>query len=115
MAQQRSRRLRKKLHIDEFQELGFSVSWRFAEGTSVEIIDATLDKFVDDVIDPAGLAFEGSGYLQWEGLICLQKTGHCTDAHREQVAAWLKAQQLQDVKVSELFDIWWDLPENLLS
>lgn len=25
MAQQRSRRLRKKLHIDEFQELGFSV------------------------------------------------------------------------------------------
>ena len=25
MAVQRSRRLRKKLHIDEFQELGFSV------------------------------------------------------------------------------------------
>lgn len=29
MAKNRSRRLRKKMHIDEFQELGFSVAWRF--------------------------------------------------------------------------------------
>ncbi|MGP0939308.1 50S ribosome-binding protein YggL, partial [Serratia sp. CY74664] len=36
MAKNRSRRLRKKLHIEEFQELGFSVAWRLAEGTSVE-------------------------------------------------------------------------------
>ncbi|MCV3257227.1 50S ribosome-binding protein YggL, partial [Escherichia albertii] len=27
MAKNRSRRLRKKMHIDEFQELGFSVAW----------------------------------------------------------------------------------------
>ena len=115
MAKNRSRRLRKKLHIDEFQELGFSVSFRFAEGTPVETIDATLDKFVDEVVEPNGLAFEGSGYLQWEGLVCLQKTGHCTDAHRDLVAKWLEAQQLQNVKASDLFDIWWDLPENLYS
>lgn len=115
MAKNRSRRLRKKLHIDEFQELGFSVSWRFPEGTSVETIDATLDKFVDDVIEPNGLAFEGSGYLQWEGLVCLQKTGHCTDSHRELVGKWLEEHKLQEVKVSDLFDIWWELPENLFS
>ncbi|MDQ5892722.1 MAG: uncharacterized protein QG613_1593, partial [Pseudomonadota bacterium] len=54
MAQARSRRLRKKLHIDEFQELGFSVSFRFPEGTSVEDIDKLMDKFVDDVIEPQG-------------------------------------------------------------
>lgn len=36
MAKNRSRRLRKKMHIDEFQELGFSVAWRFPEGTSEE-------------------------------------------------------------------------------
>lgn len=34
MAKNRSRRLRKKMHIDEFQELGFSVAWRFPEGNS---------------------------------------------------------------------------------
>jgi uncharacterized protein YggL (DUF469 family) len=114
MAQARSRRLRKKLHIDEFQELGFSVSFRFPEGTSVEDIDQLMDKFVDDVIEPEGLAFEGSGYLFWEGLVCLQKIGHCTEEHRQLVSRWLEEQKLTDVKVSNLFDIWWDLPEHLL-
>ncbi|CAI0850181.1 Uncharacterized protein conserved in bacteria [Serratia entomophila] len=108
MAKNRSRRLRKKLHIEEFQELGFSVAWRFAEGTAVEDIDSTLDAFIDEVIEPNGLAFDGSGYLQWEGLICLQKIGHCTDAHRELVKNWLEARKLTEVKVSDLFDIWWD-------
>ncbi|MFV2503474.1 50S ribosome-binding protein YggL, partial [Escherichia coli] len=37
MAKNRSRRLRKKMHIDEFQELGFSVAWRFPEGTSEDV------------------------------------------------------------------------------
>ncbi|PVY71860.1 YggL family protein [Pectobacterium versatile] len=114
MAQARSRRLRKKLHIDEFQELGFSVSFRFPEGTSVEDIDKLMDKFVEDVIEPQGLAFEGSGYLLWEGLVCLQKIGHCTEEHRQLVSRWLEEQKLTDVKVSNLFDIWWDLPEHLL-
>ena len=45
MAKNRSRRLRKKMHIDEFQELGFSVAWRFPEGTSEEQIDKTVDDF----------------------------------------------------------------------
>ncbi|MFP1722280.1 YggL family protein [Lonsdalea quercina] len=113
MAINRSRRLRKKLHIEEFKELGFSVSFRFAEGTSVETIDGLLDRFVDDVIEPRGLAFEGSGYLQWQGLVCQQKLGNCTDEHRQLVKEWLESQQLSDVTVSELFDIWWDLPPNL--
>lgn len=108
MAKNRSRRLRKKLHIEEFQELGFSVAWRFAEGVTVEDIDGTLDAFIDEVIEPNGLAFDGSGYLQWEGLICLQKIGHCTDAHREQVKNWLEARKMTEVKVSDLFDFWWD-------
>lgn len=108
MAVQRSRRLRKKMHLGEFQELGFSVSWTFAAGTSEADIDATLDAFVDEVIEPNGLAYDGSGYLQWEGLICLQKTGKCTDEQRKQVREWLEARQLSDVKVTELFDVWWD-------
>ncbi|CUU25161.1 hypothetical protein J9874_00512 [Duffyella gerundensis] len=108
MATQRSRRLRKKLHIDEFQELGFSVAWRFPDGTSEAEIDAAVDALINEVIDPAGLAFDGSGYLQWEGLICLQQTGKCTDEHRELVRKWLEDRQYADVKVTELFDVWWD-------
>ncbi|MTD28240.1 YggL family protein [Erwinia sorbitola] len=108
MATQRSRRLRKKMHIDEFQELGFSVGFTFPEGTSEETIDSTVDALINEVIAPNGLAFDGSGYLQWEGLICLQKIGKCTDEHRQLVGDWLKARKLNDVKVTELFDVWWD-------
>ncbi|WP_127959478.1 YggL family protein [Serratia microhaemolytica] len=108
MAKNRSRRLRKKLHVDEFQELGFAVSWSFAPGTSVEQIDSTVDALIVEVIEPNGLAFEGSGYLQWEGLVCQQKIAHCTDEQRELVRSWLAARNLSDIKVTELFDIWWD-------
>ncbi|QKJ88580.1 DUF469 domain-containing protein [Paramixta manurensis] len=108
MATQRSRRLRKKMHIDEFQELGFSVSWSFPQGTSTDDIDAGVDALINEVIEPNGLAFDGSGYLQWEGLICLQKTGKCTDEQREQVRQWLEARNLENVTVTELFDVWWD-------
>ncbi|MCC3747933.1 YggL family protein [Rouxiella badensis] len=108
MAKNRSRRLRKKLHIEEFQELGFSVKWHFAEGTSVETIDEFLDAFIDGVIAPNKLAFDGSGYLVWEGLVCLQEIGRCTDEHRQLVKKWLEDHKMQDVEVSELFDIWWD-------
>lgn len=107
MAIQRSRRLRKKMHIDEFQELGFSVNWRFPEGTADTEIDAAVDALINEVIEPHGLAFDGSGYLQWEGLICLQRTGQCTDEHRELVRNWLITRQYDDVVVTELFDVWW--------
>lgn len=51
------------MHIDEFRELGFSVAWRFPEGTSEEQIDKTVDDFINEVIEPNKLAFDGSGYL----------------------------------------------------
>ena len=43
MATNRSRRLRKKLCVDEFQELGFELNLNFREGLS----DAELDAFVE--------------------------------------------------------------------
>lgn len=107
MAQARSRRLRKKLHVDEFQEFGFSVDFRFAPDTAVEVIDETLDAFISEVIEPNKLAFEGSGYLNWEGLVCLQEIGKCTEEHRVLVSKWLEARGLSDVSTSELFDVWW--------
>lgn len=108
MAQARSRRLRKKLHLDEFQELGFTVEFNFKQGTDIQEIDSTIDAFIDEVIQPNGLAFDGSGYLNWEGIICLQKIGKCTEEHREIVSKWLEQRGLTDVKTSELFDVWWD-------
>ncbi|MGB9095837.1 YggL family protein [Erwinia sp.] len=108
MATQRSRRLRKKMHIDEFQELGFSIGFSFPEGTDEATIDKTVDALIEEVIDPNGLAFDGSGYLHWEGLVCLQQTGKCTDEHRELVRKWLEDRKLSNIQITELFDVWWD-------
>ncbi|QCT18351.1 DUF469 domain-containing protein [Jejubacter calystegiae] len=108
MAKNRSRRLRKKLHIEEFQELGFSVAWRFPEGTSEQAVDRAVDDFINEVIEPNGLAYDGSGYLAWEGLICTQQIGKCTEGHRTLVRQWLEARKLEEVRLSDLFDVWWD-------
>ena len=108
MAKNRSRRLRKKMHIDEFQELGFSVAWRLPEGTSEEQIDKTVDDFINEVIEPNKLAFDGSGYLSWEGLICMQEIGKCIEEHQAIVRKWLEERKLGEVRTSELFDVWWD-------
>jgi uncharacterized protein len=108
MAIKRNRRLRKKLHLAEFQELGFSVSFDFAKGTDIQVIDQTLDDFIAEVIDKNGLAYDGSGYLHWEGLVCLQQIGKCSEQHRELVTEWLTTKKLENIQVSPLFDVWWE-------
>ena len=100
MAIQRNARQRKKMHLAEFQELGFLVKFNFAEGTGIDQIDATVDRFIDEVIKANCLAYE----------VCLEKIGKCDESHRQLVKTWLENNGLQNVQVSELFDIWWDFP-----
>ncbi len=87
---------------------GFISAWRFPEGTSEEQIDQTVNDLIEEVIEPNKLAFDGSGYLSWEGLICMQEIGKCTEEHQAIVRKWLEARKLEDVRTSELFDVWWD-------
>lgn len=66
------------------------MAWRFPEGTSEEQIDKTVDDFINEVIEPNKLAFDGSGYLAREGLICMQEIGKCTEEHQAIVRKWLE-------------------------
>lgn len=110
MAKKYNQRQRKKLHLAEFQELGFLVNWQFADNTPIDQVDNMVDRFIEEVIRPNGLAYEGSGYLHWEGLVCLEKIGKCDESHRQLVKQWLENNGLQQIEISELFDIWWDYP-----
>lgn len=103
----RNARLRKKLRVDEFQELGFEVCWRFAKGTTDEQIDTIIDGLINDVIEVNTLGFAGGGDLEWEGLVCTQNIGKCTDEHRNAVKAYLESHNLENIEVTELFDLWW--------
>ncbi|ENY72565.1 YggL family protein [Aeromonas diversa] len=106
----RSRRLRKKLRVDEFQELGFDLNWAFPAGTTEAQIDALVDAFIDEVIEPRKLAFAGSGHLSWEGMICTQAIGKCSEEDRQIVEGWLKGKGMEQVAASSLFDLWYGEP-----
>lgn len=106
-AKNRSRRLRKKLRVDEFKECGFDVAWQLANDTTSEQVDTFLDRFFAEVIQPNNLGFGGEGDTIWHGLICTEKLGSCTEQHREIVEKWLKDNGATAVAVSALYDVWW--------
>ena len=108
MATNRSRRLRKKLCVDEFQELGFELNLTFAEGLSDEAVDAFLDQFLTQAMDANGLGYVGGDEY---GVVCLSKRGSVNEEQRAAVEAWLKARsELTASEVSPLLDVWY--PEN---
>jgi uncharacterized protein YggL (DUF469 family) len=105
MATNRSRRLRKKLCVDEFQELGFELNLEFKEDLDDAAIDAFLDAFLTEAMDANGLDYVGGDDF---GLVCLAKRGSVSEEQRATVEAWLKArEELTKVEVSPLQDAWY--------
>ncbi|MDR0281451.1 MAG: YggL family protein [Paucimonas sp.] len=111
MATNRSRRLRKKLCVDEFQELGFELNLAFKEDLSDEAIDAFLDAFLAEAMDANGLDYVGGEDF---GLVCSAKRGSVTEEQRASVEAWLKGRnELTNIEISPLLDAWYpDTPIN---
>lgn len=108
MATNRSRRLRKKLCVGEFQELGFELNLVFQEGLDDEAVDNFLQQFLNEAIRANGLDFVGAEDF---GLVCLGKRGSVSEEQRAQVEAWLRnRKELREASVSPLLDVWY--PEN---
>jgi len=108
MATNRSRRLRKKLCVDEFQELGFEINLTYREGVDAKAVDEFLEAFLDNAMEANRL-----GYIGGEdyGFVCLARRGSVTEEQRNQVEAWLKERsELSEYTVSPLMDVWY--PEN---
>lgn len=104
MATNRSRRLRKKLCVDEFQELGFELNLDFKEGLDDEAVDAFLEAFLTEAMDGNGLDYVGGDDF---GLVCKATRGSVNEEQRAAVEAWLKARpELTRVEVSALLDAW---------
>ena len=82
MATNRSRRLRKKLCVDEFQELGFELTLNF----KADLSDQTLDAFVDQFLDQA-IAGNGLDYVGGEDYGLAVSYTHL-DVYKRQVASW---------------------------
>lgn len=106
MAKRRSKRLRKKLHIDEFQEMGFPYATTLKSELSEEASCELLDAFLTEVIESRDLALGGgltSGYIARAG------RGSVSNDDRIAVEAWLCSRsEFESVEVGQLQDAWYD-------
>ncbi len=102
MSKQRSRRLRKKLHLGEFQEFGFAFKNQIKPGAREEIF---IDALLDEVIEPRGLEFGGWVTV---GFITKAARGSVSEEDRAAVMAWLRARpEVESALASELVDAWY--------
>jgi uncharacterized protein YggL (DUF469 family) len=101
MAKNRSRRLRKKLHIGEFQELGFLFEAELTKGSDDE---ALVDAFLTEALAPRNLSFGG-----WATGGAVTKIGGQSVAEEERsaVLAWLAARpEVSTLSATSLIDMW---------
>lgn len=107
-SRQRSRRLRKKLRIGEFQELGFSLTFALDESVPDSSREAFWDQFLSEAIEGQGLQIGG----HWRrAFVCVDGQGSATEADRQRLRAWLsqRAEVLPgSVEVGSLVDAWYD-------
>jgi len=103
------KRLRKKLHVGEFQEFGFNLTIKFTEENTNEALDTFVEAFLDEVIDPNGLDFGGGGdCFDFAGFVVLATRGNVTEEHRALTSAWLeKNEAVTSFEVGELVDAWY--------
>jgi uncharacterized protein len=102
---QQSRRLRKKLHLGEFQQLGFEVSITLKPNMGIDGLDRFLDEFILDAIEKNKLAFGGGTD---GGFITTEKRGSASEAHRTLVENWLnRRQEVVSVALGPLADAWY--------
>ena len=99
------KRLRKKLHRGEFQELGFEVRVRFDAGLSEEAWFAFWDRMVD-FVEARGLAFGGGGSLSdWSVFVDRPGRGSVAEEDRAALGEWLQAQpEVEEVALGDLID-----------
>lgn len=107
-AKNRSRRLRKKLYVDEFQRLGFETLVRLTEGADT---DAVVDFWLRDAIEKNGLMYGGSSsYMpgSMSGFVSKWGRGSLTEKHRALIKDWLEAQaEVKSFEIGPLVDAYY--------
>ncbi len=99
----RSRRLRKKLRLDEFKTFGFEIALTLQAGLSDQAIDQFWDDFIGDAIEANDLSFGGL----YTGYICpnARLSASATAAMCERVRLWCTARpDVQAVSMGPVID-----------
>ncbi len=106
MAKNRSRRLRKKLMVDEFATFGFEVKCDFDHQVCEEH-EQFFDDFID-FIESEGLLFFGGISVNYvEGFVFSQARYESpTEEHKAELKAWLEQKtQCSNIQISDFIDV----------
>jgi len=107
------KRLRKKLRLGEFKELGFLLGYRYAEDKSEPDRYELLERFLEKAIEDNGLLCIGfpkeSQQNQFEAFVMVDESrGSVGDEQRQTVAQWMKSEaEISAWYVSPLMDAWY--------
>lgn len=101
----RSRRLRKKLRIGEFQMLGFEYELIWRSAPTIDMQDRFVDQLLEEIIEPRGLSLGG-------GLNCgfiAARRGSVTQDDRAAFDRWVRCwSDLLEIQIGPLRDAWYD-------
>lgn len=103
----RSKRLRKKLFLDEFATYGFELECEFKEELPEDQLSTFVDSFFIDAISAKGLAFGGGlSSKRLSGFIVSSKRyGSTTETDKNLLKTWLSAQpEVAKVEIGEIID-----------
>lgn len=101
------KRLRKKLHLGEFQELGFQVRFRLPDDWHEADLERFLDAFIMDAIEREGLVCGGGCGRVWDIVVSRPHRGSATETDRASVHQWLvRHQTASDITIGPLVDMW---------
>ena len=103
------KRLRKKLHRGEFQELGFDVRFQVTDDISEEAFDSVVDAFISQATEANGLVCGGGGKKpEWDVFVTMDRRGSATETHRQAVQRWLATRpEVTTSQVRPLVDAWY--------
>lgn len=101
------KRLRKKLRLREFQQLGFEVSFRLPDDLHDSGLDAFWDSFIGQAIEAPGLMCGGGCGRVWDVFVVRSGRASATEDDRRSVATWLEQHpQVSDIRIGPLVDAW---------
>ena len=103
------KRLRKKLHVGEFQELGCEVRFQVVDNLSHEAFDTVVDAFISQAIEANGLVCGGGGKNpDWSVFVTCDGRSSVTEAHRRAMETWLADRpEVYTFQMGPLVDAWY--------
>ncbi len=101
------KRLRKKLRLGKFQELGFEVQFRLPDNWTKADLNRFWESFITDAIEREGLMCGGGCGLAWDITVTRPYRASATEVDRAKLSQWLTARPaVSDLVVGPLVDVW---------